>query len=93
MTRSKNAKIRCAGRTGPRAKTCRGCPRTSSRSTNWTPCGTRGSHIIRCSWQRVPVYSRTVNGTCHAADVLFPKAVPDVYAATVRDIKGFADSL
>ena len=36
----------------------------------------------------VPVYSRTVNGTCHAADVLFPKAVPDVYAATVRDIKG-----
>jgi acetyl esterase/lipase len=41
----------------------------------------------------VPVYSRTVNGTCHAADVLFRKAIPDVYAATVRDIKGFADSL
>ncbi len=41
----------------------------------------------------VPVYSRTVNGTCHAADVLFRKAIPDVYAATIRDIKGFADSL
>ena len=41
----------------------------------------------------VPVYSRTVNGTCHAADVLFRKAIPDVYAATIRDIKGFADAL
>jgi acetyl esterase/lipase len=38
-------------------------------------------------------YSRTVNGTCHAGDVLFRKAIPEVYAATVRDIKGFADSL
>ncbi|HKA55558.1 MAG TPA: alpha/beta hydrolase fold domain-containing protein [Candidatus Binatia bacterium] len=38
-------------------------------------------------------YSRTVNGTCHAGDVLLRKAIPDVYAATVRDIKGFADSL
>ena len=41
----------------------------------------------------VRVYSRTVNGTCHAADVLFRKAIPEVYAATIRDIKGFADSL
>jgi acetyl esterase len=41
----------------------------------------------------VSVYSRTVNGTCHAADVLFRKALPNVYAATLRDIKGFADSL
>jgi acetyl esterase/lipase len=41
----------------------------------------------------VRVYSRTVNGTCHAGDVLFRKAIPDVYTATLRDIKGFADSL
>lgn len=41
----------------------------------------------------VRVYSRTVNGTIHAADVLFRKAIPDVYAATLRDIKGFADSV
>jgi acetyl esterase len=41
----------------------------------------------------VSAYSRTVNGTCHAADVLFPKAIPEVYAATIRDIKGFANSL
>jgi acetyl esterase/lipase len=38
-------------------------------------------------------YSRTINGTIHAADVLFLKAIPEVCAATIRDIKGFADSL
>jgi acetyl esterase/lipase len=41
----------------------------------------------------VPVVSRTVNGTCHAGDMIFAAAMPDVYRATVRDIKGFADSL
>lgn len=41
----------------------------------------------------VNVYSRTVNGTCHAGDVIFRKALPEVYRATIRDIKGFADSL
>lgn len=41
----------------------------------------------------VRAYSRTVNGTCHAGDMAFRKAMPDVFAATVRDIKGFADSL
>ena len=37
--------------------------------------------------------SRTVNGTCHAGDCLFRDAMPDVYLGTIRDIKGFADSL
>ena len=37
--------------------------------------------------------SRTVNGTCHAGDVLFRAALPDVYAATVRDLKGFIDAV
>ena len=37
--------------------------------------------------------SRTVNGTCHAGDCIFRGAMPDVYAATIRDIKGFADSV
>jgi len=41
----------------------------------------------------VSVVSRTVNGTCHAGDCLFAGAMPDVYAATVRDIAGFARSL
>jgi len=41
----------------------------------------------------VSVYSRTVNGTCHCGDMVFRKALPEVFGATVRDIKGFADSL
>ena len=41
----------------------------------------------------VSVYSRTVNGTCHAGDMALPKALPEVFAATIRDIRGFADSL
>ena len=41
----------------------------------------------------VPGYSRTVNGTIHAADVLFPKVIREVSDATIRDMKGFADSL
>jgi acetyl esterase/lipase len=41
----------------------------------------------------VPGYGRTVNGTIHAADVLFPKVIREVSDATIRDMKGFADSL
>lgn len=41
----------------------------------------------------VSAVSRTVNGTCHAGDCLFLDALPDVCNATIRDIKGFADSL
>jgi acetyl esterase/lipase len=41
----------------------------------------------------VSAVSRTVNGTCHAGDCIFRVAMPDVYQATIRDIRGFADSL
>ncbi len=41
----------------------------------------------------VSAVSKTVNGTCHAGDLIFHVAMPDVFAATLRDIKGFADSL
>jgi acetyl esterase/lipase len=41
----------------------------------------------------VSAVSRTVNGTCHAGDCLFLDAMPDVWNATIRDIRGFADSL
>ena len=37
--------------------------------------------------------SRTVNGTCHAGDLLLPKAMPEVYRASVADLKAFASSL
>ena len=41
----------------------------------------------------VPAVSRTVYGTCYAGDLIFRAAMPDVFMATIRDIKGFADSL
>ncbi len=37
--------------------------------------------------------SRTVNGTCHAGDVIFLNAIPDVYAATAAALRDFAYSL
>lgn len=40
----------------------------------------------------VSAVSRTVNGTCHAGDCIFRAQMPDVYAATIRDISGFAHS-
>jgi acetyl esterase len=41
----------------------------------------------------VPAFSRTVNGTAHAGDIMFQAAMPEVHAGTVRDIAGFAKSL
>lgn len=41
----------------------------------------------------VSAVGRTVNGTCHAGDCLFLDVMPDVWYSTIRDIKGFVDSL
>ena len=41
----------------------------------------------------VSATSRTVNGTCHGGDLLLPKALPEVYRASVADLKAFALSL
>ncbi len=41
----------------------------------------------------VPTVSRTVNGTCHAGDLLFRKFMPEVFAASVADLRAFAYSL
>ena len=41
----------------------------------------------------VCVVSRTVNGTTHGGDVMFQAALPDVCAATIRDIHRFANSV
>ena len=38
----------------------------------------------------VSAVGRTVSGTVHGGDVYFRAAMPDVYAATIRDIHGFA---
>ncbi len=41
----------------------------------------------------VPAIGRTVHGTPHAGDLVFPDIVPDVYRDSVRSVAGFAKSL
>ncbi len=41
----------------------------------------------------VSVAARTVNGTCHAGDLMMPGAMPEVYAASARDVAAFAHAL
>lgn len=41
----------------------------------------------------VDAIGRVVAGTCHAAEVAMPSVLPNVAAATIRDIHGFAASL
>ncbi|MEO6652308.1 MAG: alpha/beta hydrolase fold domain-containing protein [Ilumatobacteraceae bacterium] len=41
----------------------------------------------------VSVVSRTVNGTCHAGDLLLEGPMNDVYRASLRDVVGFAEAL
>lgn len=41
----------------------------------------------------VSAVSRTVNGTCHAGDLMFPAHMPDVTDATLRDVVAFARSI
>jgi acetyl esterase/lipase len=41
----------------------------------------------------VPAVGRMVLGTCHGGDLMFPAAMPDVFAASMRDVSGFAKSL
>jgi acetyl esterase len=36
---------------------------------------------------------RVVAGTCHGGDMLLAGAMPDVFAASVRDLSGFAKGL
>ncbi len=36
---------------------------------------------------------KTINGTCHAGDILFKKYIPDIYMSVIQDIFHFADSL
>lgn len=41
----------------------------------------------------VPANGRTVHGTPHAGDQMFPDVVPEIYEDTVRSIRGFAGAL
>lgn len=41
----------------------------------------------------VPTVGRIVAGTCHGGDLLLAHAMPDVFAASIKDVSGFAHSL
>jgi acetyl esterase/lipase len=41
----------------------------------------------------VPAVGRMVAGTCHGGDLLFSGAMPEVFAASMREVSGFAKSL
>ncbi len=41
----------------------------------------------------VPTVGRVVAGTCHGGDLLLAAAMPEVFAASIRDVSGFAHSL
>ena len=40
-----------------------------------------------------PAIARTVHGTPHAGDLMFPDITPDIYSETVRSISGFAKAV
>jgi acetyl esterase/lipase len=41
----------------------------------------------------VPAVGRVVAGTCHGGDLLLASVMPEVFAASMRDVSGFAKSL
>jgi hypothetical protein len=43
--------------------------------------------------EQVLAVGRVVAGTCHGGDMLLAGAMPNVFAAGVRDLSGFAKSL
>lgn len=51
------------------------------------------TYYRRLAGAGVSVVGRIVAGTCHAGDVLLAGAMPEVAAATIRDIAGFAGTL
>ncbi len=51
-----------------------------------------GLHYYRSLLQAgVSATSFTINGTCHAADLIFRKALPNTYFATLDNIRNFAN--
>lgn len=50
-------------------------------------------HLRRLLANGVDARGVVVAGTCHGGDLLLPGVIPEVYAATIREIKGFADTL
>ncbi len=83
-----------AGRTRPPSMTCGACRPMSSRSTSSTRCATRASPTT-AGWRPPGCRSRPAPSTAPATrgDLIFAGALPEAHAASIRDLKGFADSL
>ena len=89
-----------AGRTSPirlpgpgmlKSRTSRACRPMWSRSTSSTRCETRGSTTTASSWRqacRCTAAPSTEPATL--GDLLLPGAMPEVYAASARDLATFA---
>jgi hypothetical protein len=41
----------------------------------------------------VNVTGRSITGVCHAAEMMFREAKPDMYLSTINDVRGFADRI
>ena len=41
----------------------------------------------------VNVTGRSITGVCHAAEMMFREAMPDMYLSTITDVRGFADRI
>jgi acetyl esterase len=41
----------------------------------------------------VNVTGRSITGVCHAAEMMFREAMPDMYLSTINDVRGFADRI
>ena len=53
----------------------------------------RGPGLLPAPGARGCRVGRVVAGTCHGGDLLFAGVMPDVYAASLRDVSGFAKSI
>ena len=85
---------RPAGPTRPAAADLEGLPPHVISVNELDPLRDEGlAYYRRLVAAGVGAVSRTVNGTCHAGDAIFRVAMPDVYAATIRDIAGFVAAL
>ena len=58
------------------------------------PCRDEGlEYCAKLQEADVRARSRVVAGTCHAGELLFMKFMPDVFAATLKDVEDFANTL
>ena len=72
----------------------KGFPPTVISTDELDPLRDEGLAMLRAlQGAGVNAIGRTVNGMCHAGEMVVAAAAPALYAASIRDIVGFAASL